>query len=325
MAEDGAPPVELTPDEHRAATKIQAMTRGRQTRHVLSNNTLEGARVIFNERQAMRDRNMDASQLARTNKPGEQDGRVAMADREVIEAAHAYKSKAEADEERAAVQMQSLYRGFRDRKQVRAVREVAEKTARDAESTAQLASAKKAEAALKLQSQFQGYSTAHQDYTNVGARRVDASGHKQRKTATAAPSKKQLAPTLVDKKAIMSERQRAACLAVEDIILQWASSYARAVELRPGAEKTGMLEFVALFSKPSKEESIAWPVVRVNFAVPEDFDTTMVPRITYRLEGERMVYDVSTDFGRSFKESWLDRVVMDKRAIRADMALLHKR
>lgn len=32
------------------------MARGRQTRHVLSQNTLEGARTIFNERQAMRDR-----------------------------------------------------------------------------------------------------------------------------------------------------------------------------------------------------------------------------------------------------------------------------
>ena len=36
----------------------------------------------------------------------------------LTQAANKYKNKAEADEERAAVQMQSLYRGFRDRKQV---------------------------------------------------------------------------------------------------------------------------------------------------------------------------------------------------------------
>ncbi len=97
------------------------------------------------------------------------------------------------------------------------------------------------------------------------------------------------------------------------------------MELRPGAESTGALEFVGLFSKPSKEEPIAWPVVRVHFRVPQDFDTALVPRVTYNLEGERMVYDVTTDLGRRFKESWLDRIVMDKRAIRADMALRTKR
>jgi hypothetical protein len=37
----------------------------------------------------------------------------------VVQAAKKYKNKADADEERAAVQMQSLYRGFRDRRQVR--------------------------------------------------------------------------------------------------------------------------------------------------------------------------------------------------------------
>lgn len=82
----------------------------------------------------------------------------------------------------------------------------------------------------------------------------------------------------------------------QEIISKWASSYARAVELRPGAEKTGALEFVALFSKPSKEESIAWPVVRVHFSVADDFETSLTPKITYRLEDERMVFHVNTDF-----------------------------
>ena len=122
----------------------------------------------------------------------------------------------------------------------------------------------------------------------------------------------------------MDDRQKAACAVVEGIINNWASSYARAVELRPGADKTRALEFVALFSKPSKEETIAWPIVRVNLTVPDDFETTHVPKVLYQIEAERMVFDVTTDLGRCFKESWLDRVVMDKRAIRAEMALLHK-
>lgn len=63
----------------------------------------------------------------------------------------------------------------------------------------------------------------------------------------------------------MDDHQKAACAVVEGITNNWASSYARAVELKPGAEKTRKLEFVALFSKPSKEETIAWPIVRVNF------------------------------------------------------------
>lgn len=46
--------------------------------------------------------------------------------------------------------------------------------------------------------------------------------------------------------------------------------------------------------------------------------------MTYHLEGEKMKFDTYTDLGRRFKESWLDRIVMDKRAIRADMALRHK-
>jgi hypothetical protein len=42
--------------QEKAAIKIQAMARGRQARSVLSNNSLDGARAIFAERQAMRDR-----------------------------------------------------------------------------------------------------------------------------------------------------------------------------------------------------------------------------------------------------------------------------
>eukprot|EP00293_Proteomonas_sulcata_P006058 CAMPEP_0184318600 /NCGR_PEP_ID=MMETSP1049-20130417/103508_1 /TAXON_ID=77928 /ORGANISM="Proteomonas sulcata, Strain CCMP704" /LENGTH=163 /DNA_ID=CAMNT_0026638413 /DNA_START=72 /DNA_END=563 /DNA_ORIENTATION=- len=141
---------------------------------------------------------------------------------------------------------------------------------------------------------------------------------------TPAP-KQQLAPTLVDKKAVMNETQKKACYLVEDIIKKWANSYARAVELKPGAEGSEALEFVALFSKPSKEEPIAWPVVRVNFSVPSDFESAITPKVKYSLEGERMIYDVTTDLGRRFKESWLDRIVMDKRAIRADMALRAKK
>ena len=49
-----------------------------------------------------------------------------------------------------------------------------------------------------------------------------------------------------------------------------------------------------------------------------------MPQVIYCLEGEKMKFDTSTDVGRRFKESWLDRIVMDKRAIRADMALRHK-
>ncbi len=45
-----------TAAQEKAAVKIQAMARGRQARSVLSNNTLDGARAIFAERQAMRDR-----------------------------------------------------------------------------------------------------------------------------------------------------------------------------------------------------------------------------------------------------------------------------
>uniref|UniRef100_A0A6U2IAE6 Uncharacterized protein n=1 Tax=Hemiselmis andersenii TaxID=464988 RepID=A0A6U2IAE6_HEMAN len=317
----------LTAQEEKAAVKIQAMARGRQTRHILSNNSLKGARTIFAERQAMRDRQMDASQLARTNKPGEQDGRVAQADREVMEAAEKYKKKTDMDEERAAVQMQSLYRGFRDRKQVRAVRENAEETARNRSEYEQLNNAKKAEQVLASQSQFHGYSTAKQNYMGV-SRRAEAAapGQSRASKAPAAPvSKKTTTPTLVDKKAIMDDRQKEACSVVEGITNNWASSYARAVELQAGAEVTRELKFVALFSKPSKEETIAWPIVRVFFTVPDDFNTNLLPRVTYQIEAEKMIYDVTTDFGRCFKESWLDRVVMDKRAIRADMALLHKK
>ena len=39
----------------------------------------------------------------------------------------------------------------------------------------------------------------------------------------------------------------------------------------------------------------------------------------------QMKFDTSTDLGRRFKEAWLDRFVLDKRAIRADMALRHKK
>ena len=46
--------------------------------------------------------------------------------------------------------------------------------------------------------------------------------------------------------------QKKACNILEEVIKKWATSYARAVELAPGSEKTGALEFVALFSKPSK-------------------------------------------------------------------------
>jgi hypothetical protein len=155
-AEEDVSGMELTEDQAKAAVKIQAMARGRQTRAVLNQNSLDGARVIFAERQAMRDRDMDASQLARTNKPGEQDGRTAQADREVVEAAAEYHKKVEMDEERAAISMQSLYRGFRDRRQVRAVRENAESTARNESNRKELEHAKAAEAALHMQSKFHG-------------------------------------------------------------------------------------------------------------------------------------------------------------------------
>jgi len=46
--------------------------------------------------------------------------------------------------------------------------------------------------------------------------------------------------------------------------------------------------------------------------------------VIYQLEGEKMKFDTKTDLGRRFKEAWLDRIVMDKRAIRADMALRRK-
>ena len=231
------------------------------------------------------------------------------------------------DEERAAVQMQSLYRGFRDRRQVRTVRESAEEKARNDLNQQELTHAKEAEAVLNQQSRFHGYSTAKHNYLVRESRRgTDAvNGQRSNKAPPPPVSKKQLTPTLVDKKAFMDERQKAACAIVESITNMWASSYARAVELQPGAEKTRKLEFVALFSKPSKEETIAWPIVRVHFTVPDDFETNRVPKVVYRLEAEKMVYDVTTDLGRCFKESWLDRVVMDKRAIRADMALLHKK
>ena len=133
-----------------------------------------------------------------------------------------------------------------------------------------------------------------------------------------------LAPTLVDKKANMTATQKKACIVLEEMIKKWAMSYARAVELAPGAEKTGALEFVALFSKPSKEEPIAWPVVRVYLSMKNDFESQLVPQVTYQLEGEKMKFDTKTDLGRRFKEAWLDRIVMDKRAIRADMALRRK-
>lgn len=55
-----------------------------------------------------------------------------------------------------------------------------------------------------------------------------------------------------------------------------------------------------------------------------DFETQLVPQVTYQLEGEKMKFDTKTDLGRRFKEAWLDRIVMDKRAIRADMALRRK-
>lgn len=159
-AEEDVSAMELTEDQAKAAVKIQAMARGRQTRAVLNQNNLDGARVIFAERQAMRDRDMDASQLARTNKPGEQDGRAAQADREVVEAAAEYHKKVEMDEERAAISMQSLYRGFRDRRQVRAVRENAESTARNESNRKELEHAKAAEAALHMQSKFHGESAS---------------------------------------------------------------------------------------------------------------------------------------------------------------------
>lgn len=276
----------------------------------------------------MRERHLEASTLARHHSQAEGDVVTLMANKKVLEEAHQYQKKRKDEDELAAIQMQSLYRGFRDRRAVRRVREDAEADGRHAMHQRQLDSANNASKAAEIQRRFQGYSAAASvSYMGQGPNKGGAGSVRgARKAAVAVPSaKKEQAPTLVDTKASMSSDQRQACAVIEEIINKWATSYARAVELQPGAEASGALHFVALFSKPSKEEPIAWPVVRVNFTVPEGFASALVPRVTYSLEGERMVYDVTTDLGRRFKESWLDRIVMDKRAIRADMALRTKR
>ena len=54
--------------------------------------------------------------------------------------------------------------------QVRALREDAEKSARDRASTLKLESAKQAEEMLKMQTQFNAYSTAQHSYTNAETR-----------------------------------------------------------------------------------------------------------------------------------------------------------
>jgi hypothetical protein len=328
-AAEAAAPAAPPPDDsdedkaakEKAALKIQALQRGRQTRHVLGNNDLEGARAIFAERHMLYDRHMEAKMLSREQNEGQEAEQMRRQDEATAQAAHKIAQQHQHEEEVAAVRMQSLYRGFRDRKQVRSTRENAEQAQRERIAAETREAASSHQHALEMQTSFaaggmeKSYITSH--------RSKDGPARRSAGKSRAAP-KAILAPTLVDKKANMTSVQKRACMVLEEMIKKWATSYARSVELAAGAEKTGALEFVALFSKPSKEEPIAWPVVRVYLSMTNDFEQHLVPQVTYHLEGEKMQFDTNTDLGRRFKEAWLDRIVMDKRAIRADMALRRK-
>ena len=307
-------------ERDKAILKIQSLQRGRQTRQVLSKNDLEGARAIFAERHLMHDNNMDAKVLSREQGEGMEAHENKRHDDATAQAAHKIALEHQKEEEMAAVRMQSLYRGFRDRRQVRDTRESAEKVQRERIAEETRKAANENQHIMDMQTSF---TAGGMEKSYITATRKDGPARRSPgKSKTAA--KAILTPTLVDKKAIMTAMQKRACIVLEEMIKKWATSYARSVELAPGAEKTGELEFVAFFSKPSKEEPIAWPVVRVYLSMTNDFEQKLVPHVTYHLEGEKMKFDTFTDLGRRFKESWLDRIVMDKRAIRADMALRHK-
>lgn len=315
---------DFDPDQRKAIVKIQSLQRGRQTRRIMSENSREGARAIFVERQMMNEAHMDASALARASQSSHHEQETsAQLNVEVAQKAHEVAQRLKVEEEMAATKMQSLYRGFRDRKQVRTVREEAEGTQRGRVAAELARRAEIEKTNIDRQTSFTAGGVQRSYISST--RRTTTGGSGRRVPGTSDSNPKQiLAPTLVDKKAIMTSVQRKACVRLEEVIKKWATSYARSVELAPGADKTGALEFVALFSKPSKEEPIAWPVVRVFLTMTNTFERDLVPAVTYHLEGEKMMFDTRTDIGRRFKESWLDRIVMDKRALRADMALRRK-
>ena len=268
-------------DEHaKAALKMQALQRGRQTRKVLASNTVDGARAVFAERNAMRDAHMGSSVLVRPSHtdPDEQ-AAGGHGQSRAAEQAHEIAQRQKREDEMAATKMQSMYRGFRDRKQVRSRRESAEEAQRSSVAQEQARLAEEVRQKNKMQASFTA-GGQERSYIVVRSGRGGAAGVRRGPADVdpAAP-KTALTPTLVDKKANMSETQKKACVVLEDLIVSWATSYARGVELAPGADKTGALEFVALFSKPSKEEPIAWPVVRVFFSMRNDFESQIVPRV----------------------------------------------
>ncbi|EKX31502.1 hypothetical protein GUITHDRAFT_122305 [Guillardia theta CCMP2712] len=290
--------------KEQAAVKIQALARGKRTRSIIKTYGPAAARAAFLDRQARIEGGMKPSDLVEKSS---KDKIKQLADEKVVEQAKTYSQAASKEEMVAATKMQSLYRGFRDRKAIHQKREQVEERERLKAEEEKLEVTQETEKKLNKQAVFErGGSLTSSYLTPTKVSRVDdkqARGLQSRANLLAMRGeRKQHTPTLVDKKANMSALQKKACVMLEDLIRKWATSYARSVELADGALGTDKLEFVALFSKPSKEEPIAWPVVRVYFTVAEDFETALVPN-----------------------ESWLDRIVMDKRAIRADMALRNKR
>ena len=265
-------------ERDKAILKIQSLQRGRQTRQVLSKNDLEGARAIFAERHMMHDQNMDANVLSREQGEGMEAQKTKQQDDATAQAAHKIALEHQKEEEVAAVRMQSLYRGFRDRRQVRDTRESAEKVQRERIAEETRKAANEHQHVMDMQTSF---TAGGMEKSYITATRKDGPARRSPgKSKTAA--KAILTPTLVDKKAIMTAIQKRACIVLEEMIKKWATSYARSVELAPGAEKTGELEFVAFFSKPSKEEPIAWPVVRVYLSMTRDFEKQLVPQVTYQ-------------------------------------------
>ena len=188
----------------------------------------------------MRDAHMDAKDLARAsggNQPETEE--TVQLDKSAAQAAHHMAEQHKHEEEIAATRMQSMYRGFRDKKRVRAKREEAELKQREELAAEARKKADDAAHTLEIQTSFQSGGIERSYLSST--RNKDSPSRRSPGKSRAAP-KAVLAPTLVDKKANMTAVQKKACIVLEEIIKKWALSYARAVELAPGAEKTGALE-----------------------------------------------------------------------------------
>jgi hypothetical protein len=199
----------------KAALKIQTIQRGRQTRKVLAENDLEAARIIFAERNMMHDLHMDADVLARSS-AGQQleENNANNMNKYALEQAKQVALQHQHEDEVAAVRMQSLYRGFRDRKQIRGKRESAELSQRHKASANVV---EQAEEAKKVYDQQTSYTAGgiERSYLTSSRKEKQTPARRAAGQSSAAP-KAVLAPTLVDKKACMTMLQKKACIMLEE-------------------------------------------------------------------------------------------------------------